>query len=294
MSLKCCIKKKKFCKKNNLKIKIKKPNDYEYFKPVKSLIVECKNCEVLRQQPTPTKTQINSFYDEDYQNYTNSPNILLRFLSKIYFKISSFALKVNKNSYILDYGCGTGEILNNFSKSGYKNLYASDFVRHKNLEKKIKFSKNIEKFKNIKFDLIIINHVIEHVPDPLNFLLKLKSKLKPKGKIIGQTPNYKDFTFNLFGDTWGALHQPYHLNLFSKISLKKLCSESSLNIKISQAFMPTGISMSLENLIKKFFNIKRKGRLKIYPFLILCSLFINLFLRIFNNQGSIVNFEIYN
>lgn len=294
MNLKCCIKKKKFCKKNNLKIKIKKPNDYEYFKPVKSLIVECKNCEVLRQQPTPTKTQINSFYDEDYQNYTNSPNILLRFLSKIYFKISSFALKVNKNSYILDYGCGTGEILNNFSKSGYKNLYASDFVRHKNLEKKIKFSKNIEKFKNIKFDLIIINHVIEHVPDPLNFLLKLKSKLKPKGKIIGQTPNYKDFTFNLFGDTWGALHQPYHLNLFSKISLKKLCSESSLNIKISQAFMPTGISMSLENLIKKFFNIKRKGRLKIYPFLILCSLFINLFLRIFNNQGSIVNFEIYN
>ena len=89
MNLKCCIKKKKFCKKNKLKVKIKKPNDYEYFKPVKSLIVECKNCEVLRQQPTPTKTQINSFYDEDYQNYTNSANILLRFLSKIYFKISS-------------------------------------------------------------------------------------------------------------------------------------------------------------------------------------------------------------
>ena len=218
----------------------------------------------------------------------------MRFLSKIYFKISSFALKVNKNSYILDYGCGTGEILNNFSKSGYKNLYASDFVRHKNLEKKIKFSKNIEKFKNIKFDLIIINHVIEHVPDPLNFLLKLKSKLKPKGKIIGQTPNYKDFTFNLFGDTWGALHQPYHLNLFSKMSLKKLCSETSFNVKISQAFMPTGISMSLENLIKKFFNIKTKGRLKIYPFLLLGSFFINLFFRIFNNQGSIVNFEIYN
>ena len=294
MNFKCCIQKRKFCKKNFFKIKIKKPNDYEYLKPVKSLIVECNNCQVLRQFPTPTKKQINNFYDEDYQNYTNSSNILLKFLSKIYFKISSLTYNINKDSYIQDYLCVTDEILNNFSKSGYKNLYASDFIRHKNLEKKIKFSKNIEKFKNIKFDLIIINHVIEHVPDPLNFLFKLRSKLKPNGRIIGQTPNYKDFTFNLFGDTWGALHQPYHLNLFSKMSLKKLCSETSFNVKISQAFMPTGISMSLENLIKKFFNIKTKGRLKIYPFLLLGSFFINLFFRIFNNQGSIVNFEIYN
>ena len=107
------------------------------------MIVECNNCQVLRQFPTPTKKQINNFYDEDYQNYTNSSNILLKFLSKIYFKISSLTYNINKDSYILDYGCGTGEILNNFSKSGYKNLYASDFIRHKNLEKKIKFSKNI-------------------------------------------------------------------------------------------------------------------------------------------------------
>ena len=40
MNLKCCIKKNSA--KNNLKIKIKKPNDYEYFKPVKSLIVNAK------------------------------------------------------------------------------------------------------------------------------------------------------------------------------------------------------------------------------------------------------------
>ena len=141
--------------------------------------------------------------------------------------------------------------MNNLSEDGYYNLFAFDYVKHDALNKKILFFDNMEKLKNYKFDLIILNHVIEHVLDPRDLLDFLFGMLKEDGKIIGQTPNFDDFTFKLFKETWGPLHQPYHINIFNKKSLKKFCNQMNFNIKISQALMPTGLSMSIENQIKK-------------------------------------------
>jgi len=56
--------------------------------------------------------------------------------------------------------------------------------------------------------------------------------------------------------------------------------------------MRTRISMSLENIIKKKFQLKNKGKLLIYPFILGFSFLINIFILIFNKEGSIIYFVI--
>ena len=280
-----------FCNDINLSVYIDDPKDYEYYKKCNSKVFLCKNCNILTQHPLPSESEITNYYDKDYQAYTNSKNYLLKFLSKVYFKFYKKKIKVNKNSYILDFGCGTGEILNNLSKDGYKNLFAFDYVKHENLDSKIEFFDNSAKLKNYKFDLIILNHVIEHVLNPNDLLQLLSSVLNKDGKVIGQTPNFNDFTLKIFKQTWGPLHQPYHINIFNKNSLKFFCNQNNLKAKCTQALMPTGISMSFENLIKKKLGLKSKGRLSIYPFILGFSFIINILFFIFNKEGSIINFE---
>jgi SAM-dependent methyltransferase len=54
-----------------------------------------------------------------------------------------------------------------------------------------KFSHHIQK----KFDLIIANHVVEHIPDLISWLAQIRSILKPNGQLFLSIP-HKEFTFD--------------------------------------------------------------------------------------------------
>ena len=62
-----------------------------------------------------------------------------------------------------------------------------------NLKKnKIDFYSNLDECEE-KFDLITMFHCFEHLPRPLEFLIKIKSFLKENGKIIIEVPHARDF-----------------------------------------------------------------------------------------------------
>ena len=53
-----------------------------------------------------------------------------------------------------------------------------------------------------KFDIIIMSHVIEHLPDPVSIVVKLKSWLKPGGLLMVATPNVESTGEHLFKNKW--------------------------------------------------------------------------------------------
>ncbi len=164
--------------------------------------------------------------------------LMEKYFSKNYLK----HLPKNKQSLIVDLGCGMGHFLYFLRKNGYKNYFGVDisqecvdFCRKKKLiEKNQLFCLNAEEFlkKNRqKFDVVIMNDLIEHIPkdEILPLLDLIRKKLKTKGKLIIKTINcanpvtgpssrYLDFTHTT-GFTEESLSQVLNMVGFEKVTV---------------------------------------------------------------------------
>ena len=100
--------------------------------------------------------------------------------------------KLNKNSRILDIGCGRGKIVGSLSsKLKLKNKPVGiDLVNHKDKDKRVNFKKidalSFFHTNKRKFDLILIKQTIHLLPfNQLKILLaELNKNLSPQGKIF--------------------------------------------------------------------------------------------------------------
>ena len=70
------------------------------------------------------------------------------------------------------------------------------------------------------FDAITLNHVIEHVHDPIGVLAQCYRLLNPGGMLWIETPNITSLGHAHFGKFWRGLEAPRHLVLFNPESLK--------------------------------------------------------------------------
>jgi len=73
------------------------------------------------------------------------------------------------------------------------------------------------------FDVITLNHVIEHVHDPIAVLRACHRLLKPGGRLWLETPNVDSLGLARFGRNWRGLETPRHLVLFGRRGLRQAC-----------------------------------------------------------------------
>ena len=113
-------------------------------------------------------------------------------LSRIDF-LKNRGLKLDKIS-ILDFGAGHGFFSKALKTTGNINskYFAvesdKDYVRNLKLSG-VEAATHIDQFSGMKFDLIILSHVIEHIPTPLIFLKHLMNFLDKHGQIFIEMPN---------------------------------------------------------------------------------------------------------
>ena len=102
----------------------------------------------------------------------------------------------NKDLQILDVGCGTGNITTKLLDSGFRNITCLDISQNmmQELRKKVKsydhdinfIVSDIDTFlvrRNLKFDIIIMNSVLHHLPEYINSLTYMKEMINKKGCI---------------------------------------------------------------------------------------------------------------
>jgi 2-polyprenyl-3-methyl-5-hydroxy-6-metoxy-1,4-benzoquinol methylase len=76
------------------------------------------------------------------------------------------------------------------------------------------------------FDVVTASHVIEHVPDPLEFLIQCRKLLRPGGCVVLRTPNVDSFGHRRYSRSWRGLESPRHLHLFTLAALEA-CGKSA-------------------------------------------------------------------
>jgi SAM-dependent methyltransferase len=79
-----------------------------------------------------------------------------------------------------------------------------------------------QNFAEASFDALTMSHCIEHVHDPLAWLVEARRILKPGGRLALATPNNASFGHATFGESWFALDPPRHLHLFNSAAMTTL------------------------------------------------------------------------
>lgn len=79
-----------------------------------------------------------------------------------------------------------------------------------------------QNFAAASFDAVTMSHCIEHVHDPLAWLVEARRILRPGGRLALATPNNASLGHATFGESWFALDPPRHLHLFNYASMTTL------------------------------------------------------------------------
>ncbi len=200
-------------------------------------IDKCENCSLTFTNPQPSINEIHKYYQsEDYVSHGAKRFSLF---DNLYILARSFSLKwklsiIKKNSSqgkILDYGCGTGDFLKHSSLNGYSVIGIEPSAKAREqatLKLGQRVYERIEEIQHVKFDIITLWHVLEHIHDISTVLEKLKEKLTETGTILIAVPNHKSKDASLFEKHWAAYDTPRHLWHFDKSSMTKLLNNEGL------------------------------------------------------------------
>jgi len=85
-------------------------------------------------------------------------------------------------------------------------------------------------FPGESFDLITLNQVIEHIPEPLSLLSAIHPRLMNEGRVILAFPNGRSLYRRIFGGRWINWHIPYHQHFYNKQSFKLLASKAGFEV----------------------------------------------------------------
>lgn len=171
---------------------------------------------------------MNYHRDKDYlENESTFRNIFL----KRYFLMIRF---IEAEGRVLDVGCSNGVFLDIFREKGWETWgvepSGSGSAAKNKGHKIIKDTFEKAKLQEDYFDLIILNHTLEHLDNPLQVLTKIYKLLKYDGVLFVDVPNAGGLGAKLLGKCW-----PYRLPLehkwqFTKQSLTVFLEKSGFKI----------------------------------------------------------------
>ncbi len=142
-------------------------------------------------------------------------------------------LRLNRKSRILDVGCGAGSLLYEMKELfNFDTLVGIDpFIESdRHYENGVKVIKTSLDDLNNQFDVIMLHHSFEHMPDPLNVFMKLRELISPKGHILIRIPTCSSYAWRNYGVNWAQLDAPRHFFIHSVQSLRILAEQSGFKI----------------------------------------------------------------
>jgi SAM-dependent methyltransferase len=137
---------------------------------------------------------------------------------------------------LLDVGCGGGHFLARMKELGWQvrgvepDAEAVSMARERDLNVFHGMLADA-RFPANEFDAVTMNHVIEHVPDPIELLQECRRVLKTSGRLVIVTPNTASLGRSRFARAWRGWEPPRHLFLFTPKTLRLSAERAGLQIE---------------------------------------------------------------
>ncbi len=203
-------------------------------------VIFCKKCGYAHISPMYSEEELEKFYEYVYRRST--PSNLWR------EKVRSIK-KWKSCGSILDIGCWEGAQLEYFKKEGWKctgtelNKKAAAIATSKGISiYQISIKEFFQKFSKKRWDVVNVAYILEHIPDALGFLQRLKSNIAKNGIVMVEVPNeFNPFQLAYIKEHnltpyWIAL--PDHVNYFDKEGIRNLVKKAGYTILRGESSFP--------------------------------------------------------
>lgn len=136
----------------------------------------------------------------------------------------------------LDVGCGGGEMLAALSEAGWR-AEGVEWNPHVAARARARSGCPVHEGGLLEvplgeetYDLVVMRHVLEHLPDPPASLRRVRRLLTPSGRAVLVLPSPESLGARLFGVHWLEWDPPRHLCLPSRRALGLLAEAAALSV----------------------------------------------------------------
>ena len=218
-------------------------------------IVKCDKCGNIYSHVRMNKSAMEEYYSDIYA--ANQPeaagsvrvprskeeiDLLPEFIGAqrrdILAEIKSL-LKVDlAGKVLIDIGCGWGAFLHHARNQGMK-VMGFEFIKPN-----VEFGRNVlnidirrqqfidaDDIGENSVDVIVMNHSLEHVPYPFEFLEKIEYVLKPGGIFFGMVPNFESICSSALLEKWHWFEPGWHYTHFTPNTLKETLAQTGFYIE---------------------------------------------------------------
>lgn len=228
--------------------------DDRYGEPNRYQLARCGHCGHIATAPRLRESDLPALYGTYYPRKYTDAAAVAREAAKVKGAFARFIrwwngtdnqgqYSVQAGDTMLDVGCGNGTSLLEAKVLGAMvfGIEADPNVRPiaVSLGLTIHFGSLQDcPFPGQFFDLIVMNQVIEHLPDPDLALQILRERLVPNGRMVLVLPNTASLWRHLSGNRWINWHIPYHLHHFDRKSFERMVQHCRLEIVHSRTITP--------------------------------------------------------
>lgn len=145
--------------------------------------------------------------------------------------------RVDRTARVLDIGCGAGKLIVRMRHAGFRECigldpYIEQTLRYANGA--VVHRETVDAFANEHqgaFDLIMLHHALEHMPEQADVLNAVRRLLAPRGCVLVRIPLAGGYAWRTYRENWVQLDPPRHLYLHTPQSMETLAANAGLQVE---------------------------------------------------------------
>jgi SAM-dependent methyltransferase len=193
-------------------------DDNAHCAPGRWTLLRCRACATAYLDPRPTGSTISLAY-RSYYTHDGLGHEELSRLGALLFTTLPPREGANR---LLDVGSGTGSLVLRARELGWIAEGVEPdgaAVRAARARGAPTTQGTVAALQVAQYDVITLNHVIEHVHEPTDVLRTCRQALRPGGSLWLAAPNIGSLGHRVLGTDWYGLDTPRHLTIFSEAGL---------------------------------------------------------------------------
>jgi SAM-dependent methyltransferase len=224
----------------------------------------CSRCASGVTHPPATPAELAAFYPATYGPHDASPGEIVTALSRAIRwwqgrraldRQPLAALRETTPGRLLDVGCGRGDLAEQFIGRGWQatgiepSAAAVAVAAARGIDARVGTLADVP-LEPDAYDAAVFQHSLEHTPDPLGDLERVRAALRPSGRVLITVPNFSSWQSRRFGARWFHLDLPRHRTHFSRAGLRAVLERAGLTVEaVSMSTTSIGLPGSAQYAI---------------------------------------------